>query len=161
MTDETKETLIALTRDMVLIPSSAERPAERERCFAFVHHHVDRVAGVNTREIRKDGVPALLALPTGVDRPDVLMCGHLDVIHHPEVEVYNSCVEEGRIIGPGAGDMKAALAVMLEVFHQFHDRRPGVPLRRLSLEQLSMVYEAAIEAAGLARIQPGCREPGI
>lgn len=128
MSADLTESLIALTRDLVLIPSSAERPAERERCFAFVRNHVDRVAGVTAREIRKDGVPTLLALPEGVQHPDVLLCGHLDVIHHPDAQAYVSRVIDGRIVGPGAGDMKAALAVMLEVFHQVHEGSPGASL---------------------------------
>ena len=44
------ERLVALTRDLILIPSTDSRPQERARCFAYLHDHLDTIEGVNIRE---------------------------------------------------------------------------------------------------------------
>jgi succinyl-diaminopimelate desuccinylase len=74
------------------------------------------------------GHPSLLALPRNCERPEVLLCAHLDVITHPDIRFYNSRVEDGRIVGPGAGDMKGSLAILMELFREFNGRKPGIKL---------------------------------
>jgi len=69
-----------------------------------------------------------VAAAPGCVKPDILLCGHLDVITHPEVSSYRSHIEDGRIYGPGAGDMKGAVAILLEVFRQVHSLRPKASL---------------------------------
>ncbi|NIP94173.1 MAG: M20/M25/M40 family metallo-hydrolase, partial [Akkermansiaceae bacterium] len=56
------------------------------------------------------------------EKPEVLLCGHLDVVGHPDISVYRSRVADGRVYGPGAGDMKGPLAILLELFKAFHTR---------------------------------------
>lgn len=68
----------------------------------------------------------MVALPRGVENPEILFCGHLDVIEHPELAQYTSWMEDGRIYGPGAGDMKGAVAIMLELFRSMQRRHPGI-----------------------------------
>lgn len=128
VTDDLRERLVALTRDLMLIPGCAARPDELERCCAFVSNHVDAIADVEVRRIRHEGVPSLLALPRGIASPRVVLCGHLDVISHPDPQAYRPRVEGRRIVGPGAGDMKGALAALIMLFHAFHRRRPGCSL---------------------------------
>ncbi|MDA0991762.1 MAG: M20/M25/M40 family metallo-hydrolase, partial [Verrucomicrobia bacterium] len=125
---ELRGRLIALTRDLMLIPSSARRPHDRERCYAFVRNHVEALDHLDLRCYRQADIPSLLAVPEGVESPEVLLCGHLDVIDHSDPEVYRSHVTESRIVGPGAGDMKGSLAIMLEVFLSIHGRFPHASL---------------------------------
>jgi succinyl-diaminopimelate desuccinylase len=56
------------------------------------------------------------------------MIGHLDVIEHPNLDLYRSEIRDGRLYGPGAGDMKGALAIMLKLFVDLHHEHPGIPL---------------------------------
>ncbi|NIO02600.1 MAG: M20/M25/M40 family metallo-hydrolase, partial [Candidatus Latescibacteria bacterium] len=53
---------------------------------------------------------------------------HLDVVSLPEGAEYRSTIRDGRLYGPGAGDMKGELAILLELFRVFHERAPGVSL---------------------------------
>jgi succinyl-diaminopimelate desuccinylase len=126
--DSLKDRLVATTRDLIIIPSSSSRPDERERCYQLVHNHVDAIEGVEVREYRRGGYPSLVALPVGCAEPDVLLCAHLDVVGLPEDASYRSHVADGRIYGPGAGDMKGQLAILLELFHALHQRHAGVSL---------------------------------
>jgi succinyl-diaminopimelate desuccinylase len=83
---------------------------------------VEALGNVSLQEYRRDGIPSLLVLPNHTETPEVLLCGHLDVISHPDIQVYRSHVADGRIYGPGAGDMKGPLAILLEIFRAFHSR---------------------------------------
>jgi succinyl-diaminopimelate desuccinylase len=123
-----RDRLVALTRDLVIIPSTSSRPAELERCYQAVHNHIDAIEGIDIHEYRRDGYPSLVALPAGCTEPDVLLCAHLDVVGLPDDASYRSHIADGRIYGPGAGDMKGQLTILLELFHEFHHRHPGASL---------------------------------
>lgn len=118
--------LVALTRDLILIPSTDGRPRERARCFAFLRDHLEAVEGISIREYESGGYGSLVACPKGIDHPEILMVAHLDVIEHPDADVYRSTVRDGRIYGPGAGDMKGQVAIMVELFCLLQRRYPGL-----------------------------------
>lgn len=118
--------LVALTRDLILIPSTDSRPQERARCFGFLRDHLEAVDGVRIREFDSNGYGSMVATPKGIDHPDILMVGHLDVIEHPDAAAYRSRIVDGRIHGPGAGDMKGQLAIMLELFCKLQRAHPGI-----------------------------------
>ncbi len=120
------ERLVALTRDLILIPGTDSRPQERARCMALLRGHLEAVGGIQIREYECNGYNSMVATPAGVDHPEVLMAGHLDVIEHPDEAAYRSRIADGRIIGPGAGDMKGQLAIMIELFRSLQRRAPGI-----------------------------------
>lgn len=122
------ERLTALTRDLILIPSTDSRPAERAHCFQFFKNHLDSIPDLRIEMPESGGYASLVAMPEAVDRPEILLCGHLDVIDHADPGDFRSVIEDGRIIGPGAGDMKGADAIMLELFCRLHARFPGISL---------------------------------
>ena len=121
-----RERLIQLTRDLVLIESTDDRAEERSRCFQLIRNHLDEVPGLEITMLEKKGYQSLLALPKGIERPEVMLCGHLDVVHHPEPESYRSEIKDGRIYGPGAGDMKGQLAILIELMRHLGRERPGL-----------------------------------
>ncbi len=123
-----RERLVALTRDLILIPSTAQNDAARRQCYEFVRNHLEDCAGVRLFDHVDDGVASLVALPADRNEPDVLLVAHLDVIAHADTSVYRSILRDGRIIGPGAGDMKGALAILMTLFRRFHRAAPGVHL---------------------------------
>ncbi len=126
--EDKRDRLVALTRDMILIPSIPSRPDDRQRAFEFIKNHIESVGNVKVQEFVDQGIPSMVAMPAGISVPDILMLGHLDVITHPDVSVYRSVIKEGRIIGPGAGDMKGSLAILMEVFRTVHTNYPNASL---------------------------------
>ena len=119
MTNDEKELasrLTALTRDLILIPTTDSHPTERERCFEFIHNHLEGLAGVQINYHESNGYRSLVAGPKTSTAPEILLCGHIDVIEHPDPDCYHSTIRDGRIYGPGAGDMKGADAAMLDLF---------------------------------------------
>lgn len=110
------------------IPSTESYPAERERCFALCRGRLEPLDGVVIREYESQGFGSMVATAAGVEIPDILLVGHLDVIEHPEIEVYQSSIRDGRLWGPGSGDMKGQCAIMLELFCNLQRRFPGLSL---------------------------------
>jgi len=128
MNTDLEKTMVELTRDLILIPSSASRPEARETCMNFIRNHLEEINGVHIREYRSGGYRSLVVLPENVQAPDILFCTHLDVVEYQAAKHYNSTIEDGRIIGPGAGDMKGALALLILLFRNMHKRFPGLLL---------------------------------
>ncbi len=123
-----KRRLVELTRDLILIPSTSSQPNEIERCMEFVINHVEQPGEVTVHRYCENNVPSTVLLPKKVRKPKVMLFAHLDVVSLPGESVYRSSVKDGKIFGPGAGDMKGALAILLEIFRVFHERHPGVSL---------------------------------
>lgn len=123
-----RDRLVSLTRDLILIPSAAAHPAEIERGLDLLRIQFDTVAGLRLEEHRCAGVPSLVVRPAAVMRPEVLLLAHVDVVDHGPFGLYRSQVRDGRIYGPGAGDMKGALAVLVTLFTELHHRHPGISL---------------------------------
>jgi len=126
-----RERIVAATRDLMLIPGSALYPADLLRGLEYIENHLDLLEGVRITMHERGGLHSLLALPEGVREAEVLLNAHLDVVGHPAREVYHSSVRDGRIYGPGAGDMKGQLAILLALFQDMHHQHPGISLGML------------------------------
>ena len=127
-TDSIREHLVGLTKDLVLIPGTAERPDDIERCVSFIKDYLKNLDRVRINEHVQNEVPSIVALPKDITEPDILLVSHLDVISHADVGVYRPRINNGRIYGPGSGDMKGAMSIMLELFRHFHSTYPGISL---------------------------------
>ncbi len=125
---ELQSRLVSLTRDLILIPSTENRPRERDRCFEFLRHHLDTVAGLKVEYFTSREHRSMVVRPENDDAPAVLLCGHLDVIEHSDTDCYHSRIDEGRIVGPGSGDMKGQISIMVELLRSLHGSHPGISL---------------------------------
>ncbi len=126
--EELRKTLVALTRDLIIIPGTAGRPEDLAQGLEFIRNHMESLTHIQIHDYLYNNTPSLVVLPEQLDTPEILLCGHLDVIEHPDIRSYKSEVRDGRIIGPGAGDMKGGLAVLMELFRNFHTRYPEASL---------------------------------
>ncbi len=120
--------IVTLTRDLVEIPSTESRPSERRRAFRMCRNHLESVPGLEFHEGDSGGFESMVVVPKGVREPEIMLVGHLDVIDHPDVGVFRTEIRDGRIVGPGSGDMKGQCAIMMELFMGLHRRHPGLPL---------------------------------
>ena len=161
--DELRQRLTSLTRDLILIPTTDSRPAERKRCFEFIHNHLDQLQQIRLVNFQSNGYDSLVVFPESSDVPEILLCGHLDVVEHPEPDAYHSKLVNGQIIGPGAGDMKGQLAIMMELFRSLHSRFPDASLglaitsdeERGGRDGVRYLVEEAGLRCGLAMIPDG------
>ena len=125
---ELRAELIDLTRALVHVPSSAAHPSAIERGLELLRGRLGPQAGVRIDEHRCEGVPSLVVLPAAVETPSILLVGHIDVVDHGSRRHYRARVRDGRIYGPGAGDMKGSLAIMVLLFGELLSRHPAMPL---------------------------------
>lgn len=123
-----EQQIIQLTRDLILIESTDSKPSERKRCFQLVQNHLDEVQDLDLRLYEKNGYDSLVALPKHIHSPTVLFCAHLDVVEHLGPEYYRSKLEGGRIYGPGAGDMKGQLALLVTLFRNLLSRNRNLSI---------------------------------
>jgi succinyl-diaminopimelate desuccinylase len=120
--------MVTLTRDLVEIPSTESQPDERRRAFRMCRNHLEAIPGLDFHEGESEGYESLVALPRGLREPAIMLVAHLDVIDHPDETVFRTGVCEGRIVGPGAGDMKGQCAILLQLFVDLQRRHPGLPV---------------------------------
>jgi len=145
--------LVALTRDLILIASDVTRPDEIDRSIEFIKNQLEGIDQTVIREYRKDGSPSLTVFPANIQEPEVILIGHLDVISHAKKQDYRSRVENDRIIGPGAGDMKGAIAILLDLFKTAHRSHPGI--------SLGLIITTDEESGGRAGIRYLFEDQGI
>lgn len=122
------ENLVELTRQLMLMRTTEFEPDERRRCIDFIRSHIDSIPGIEIREFERNGSVSLLANPMGESAPEILMCGHIDVVAHSDDHAYRGEIVGDRIVGPGAGDMKGAVAIILEVFRNTLRRNPALSI---------------------------------
>lgn len=151
--DALRARLTTLTRDMILIPSTENRPGERDRCFEFLHHHFDSIAGVSIENFVQNEHRSMVVLPESTRVPEILLCGHLDVIEHSQADCYHSRIENGRIVGPGAGDMKGQIAIIMELFCNLHTQYPGI--------SVGLAITSDEERGGHDGVRYLCEEAGL
>ena len=125
---ELKSRIVQLARDLILIKSTHSMPQERERCFQFLRNHLEAIPGIKLRMFESNGFESLVAAPANVEVADVMFLAHLDVVEHHGPEYYKSTLVDGRIYGPGAGDMKGALAILLVLMERLLREDPTLPI---------------------------------
>ena len=127
--------LIALTRDLVRIPSVV-RPGDPATTEAAVADHVERWLrgegfAVQVHEVAPGRPNVLGVLDNGAVGPTLLLEGHTDVVTEGNAAEWRHApfggdLVEGRIYGRGSADMKSGLAAAMVAAAAI--RRSGVPL---------------------------------
>jgi len=131
--------LVALTSELIAVPSVSGH----ERALA---DHVQRaLEGVPGRLVRVDE-NVVHAAPRRHGRPLAVLAGHLDTV--PAQGNEKPRVERGRLFGLGATDMKAGLAVMLELARALAARESRFDLAFVFYE----CEEVAFEKNGLRKL---------
>lgn len=123
-----RNVLLNLTRDLMLIQSDELHPENKKRCLQIARYRLESLEDVLLKDFDDEGHSSLVALPLGLAEPDVLIVTHLDVVTHEPDDFPDPRVEDDRIIGPGAGDMKGIAAICIKVFEDLHRAHPGISL---------------------------------
>jgi len=131
--------LVQLTAELVGVPSvSGNEGAIAER----VARHLAGLPGKLTRVAHN----VVYAAPRREGRPLAVLAGHLDTV--PPQGNETPRVEDGRLFGLGASDMKAGLAVMLELARALAAQSPRFDLAYVFYE----CEEVALEKNGLRKL---------
>lgn len=102
--------LTSLTEQLIRFRSTASRPDELAKCFDFVENYL-RAAGIESKRFIFNNKLSLYAGP--VEKPTILLCGHLDVVDGKDHQ-FIPRLEGDKLIGRGSLDMKSGAAVLIE-----------------------------------------------
>jgi glutamate carboxypeptidase len=100
--------------------SYTHNPAGTNRVAAML---LDRLGGLlpNRQTIPQEGVGNHHLLSTGPDRRGVYLLGHMDTVFPPD-HPFQTCAVKGEWLhGPGSGDMKGGLAVIVYALLGLHE----------------------------------------
>ncbi len=110
------EDIVRLTADLVRFRSTADRPDQSAAALEHLLAYLD-VPGVAIERREFDNVPCGVVRPAGVERPKVILCGHLDVVPGEESQ-FEPRREGDRLYGRGTLDMKGGMAAAAVVFRE-------------------------------------------
>lgn len=117
-----KEQLIELTKTLCTFQSDKNNKAQREECVSFIEDLLTRRGpqDIVIEKIKSGDITSLYA-HCKREGPQILLCGHIDVIQAEEKQ-FRPQHDDQFIYARGAGDMKAGVAILIEAFLQHTDK---------------------------------------
>lgn len=111
-----REEVVRLAQDLVRIPSYLGIPGVETGLAEYIAAYLQRQGVKSELEEIFDGRCNVYGSLPGTGRGQrLLFCGHLDTVppHNMEIEPFAAYLDDGKIYGRGAVDMKGGLAAML------------------------------------------------
>ncbi|MBC8162777.1 MAG: M20/M25/M40 family metallo-hydrolase [Roseiflexaceae bacterium] len=129
--------LIALTCDLMKIPSIAERPADLQAAIDYAERYARDIPGVYLQRGEHEGKPYLMATLRDTKTPALILNAHLDVVPG-RPEQFTPELRDGRIYGRASQDMKGSGAVLLRLLRDLAalEARPDVGFQFVSDEEI-------------------------
>lgn len=124
------DNIIKLTSNLIAFVSTKDNYEERKKIIDFVKDYF-KGETVFIEEFDNNQVPAIVISTKKIKNPKIFLSGHLDVVG-AKPEDFQAKVVDNKLYGRGAGDMKAACAVMMEVVKYF-SRQQNAPSLALML----------------------------
>lgn len=130
-----RDRVVDLTSELIGFRTTEDRPGEIDACMDRVAEFFDE-SGLTVTHHRFDGHPSLVATPNGSKTPTVMFHGHIDVVPGND-RLYAPSIEDEKLYGRGAADMKSGVAAMMHVLADLNDRAdpPSVGMMVVSDEE--------------------------
>lgn len=137
MNEALRAELIELTCDLVRFRSTADRPDQLAAVIDYTAHYLAAISGLHLHRSERDGKPAIVATLHETRAPALMLNAHLDVVPALEQQ-WTPAVDEDRIVGRGAQDMKGSAAVLLRLLKDLAARseRPDVGVQFVTDEEI-------------------------
>ena len=132
-----RDEIVALTCDLIAIPSIAERPDQLQAVIDYAERYARGIPGVHIHRVESQGKPSLVATLRDTRAPAVMLNAHLDVVP-ARPEQFQPEVRDGRIYGRAGQDMKGSGAVLLRLMKDLAalDEPPDVGFMFVSDEEI-------------------------
>jgi succinyl-diaminopimelate desuccinylase len=132
-----RDELIALTSDLIAIPSTADRPDQLQAVIDYAERYLNDLPGIYVHRAEEAGKPSLIATLRDTRAPAVMLNAHLDVVP-ARAEQFAARLGDGRIHGRGSQDMKGSGAVLLRLLKDLAalPERPDVGCMFVSDEEI-------------------------
>jgi len=114
--------IVNLAQKFVAIKSTSENPLQLREILDLA---VSNLTGFTVERFLHNGVESVLVYK-GEKRPEkfkIILNGHLDIIPGKDYQ-YTPRVENGRLYGAGAMDMKMSVACLIKIFNKIANKLP-------------------------------------
>jgi succinyl-diaminopimelate desuccinylase len=120
--------LINTTFDLIKLQTEPSNLLAKEEIIKYIKDQFKNQP-VFIKEFVSNNEPSILITFEDTLNPQILLYSHLDVVPAPITE-YNPQIKDNKLYGRGAGDMKSAAAVILELFKSYLDQpdKPSIGL---------------------------------
>ncbi len=106
----TRQNIVSLAKKLITIPSTADNIEAQWACISLIKETFSGICTATTCEI--NGKPALILSTSASKKTDYILAGHIDVVSGT-INMFKPRVSGGVLLGRGAYDMKASLAMGL------------------------------------------------
>src|SRR5919206_717845 len=114
MSTSPRDEIVGLTRDLIAIPSVADRPDQLRAVIDYAERYARALPGVHIHRAESEGKPSLVVTLHDTRSPAMILNAHLDVVP-ARPEQFRPDVRDGRVYGRAAQDMKGSGAVLLRL----------------------------------------------
>ncbi len=106
-----------LLKRLISIESTSDKPEALAACLFEIRAYLSDVPGVEFREYIHNSKPSLVVANSGGNKFDYIFSGHIDVVP-ADPEMFSPYVQDAKLYGRGASDMKGAVVAMIEAFRR-------------------------------------------
>ncbi len=124
--------IIELAKQLISFKTVTGNHAEVARLFAYVESYLEHT-GLKIRHYEREGFQNLVISSSSSKKSQFGLMGHVDVVPAEE-ELFEAKIEDGKLIGRGAIDMKTQVAAMV-VFMKHYGMQAPVTLFLTSDEE--------------------------
>lgn len=110
--------LTDLASKLVRIQSTSDKPEQLKQAAQAVVDFLSDQPELIVKKYERNGKPSVVVLTQDTLEPDILFCGHLDVVPADE-KMFEPVLKDGRLYGRGFCDMKSGAAVLLSLMKNF------------------------------------------
>lgn len=111
MSHEISENVREITEDLVRFKTVKGNDEEFRKAFNYIEGYFSG-KGLEIRKHEFDGYTTMMILNS--PNPEIMLHGHIDVVD-ADKEMFEPEVRDGKIFGRGTGDMKAGIALLMEL----------------------------------------------
>jgi succinyl-diaminopimelate desuccinylase len=140
------DTLVEKAKQLIAIPSTADNPAALREAYDYIVRLIQASnKSITIEPFECNGQISFLAYK-GATRPDrfhIILNGHVDVVPAGP-EQFKPYIQDDKLYGRGAFDMKVASLILTELFCEFVDKVPyALGLQIVTDEEPSGLYGTA------------------
>ena len=116
-TPHLQQEIVALTQELIRIPSTHSRPQEIWNCAFFIEKWLTN-NNISYKLQESNGIPTIMVLPEK-GRVPVLLMSHFDVVEADDELIFTPRLDGDRLFGRGAIDDKYGVALSLILYREY------------------------------------------
>lgn len=114
--------ILSIARELIAIPSVSSDIAQLDACIDYIASQFSGYQHALIEKVVFNHKPSLLVQNFTWTDADIILNGHIDVVAATTEGQFSPYEKDGRLYARGAGDMKAGVALMIQVMKDILDQ---------------------------------------